>query len=549
MEYIDNSIDSAEQYFDKNSNSYSKSILITLSVNSNKVVFEDNCTGIRNFKKVVESVGSSDKRGNSWTNGQFGYGIYSFMAACERLKIISKQKSDTKANEIVINRKSFDVASQEDVVFESVRNTHYKYESGTTIEISKFDKDMWRLIDFGKIIEEVEQHFELLLKRKNLIIKIVKNNGKSHICKSFDYSNFNGEVYSKKLTELSYTKGTGQLELIKDSVSPINIFLKITKEDSLKRPPFFVSKGRRVVEVNKTDKFESRHKSDIWRHPNLTGFIDLSDVLQPTMARNGYKNNQLARAFFNTLEGLEPEILKILKQVNKDIDQQHYQALEEELNKVLANLAALDEMNFKHEFVSGGSVNLLKGAEGVQIKKELGNNHHKDNSNDDTQDNEQEGDLYGFDPIDSNGNDISKDLGDNDIRSNKESDADSDYKGSELLKSGFEIRLIDGKPPTDIETGNLTRSQLVGDTIQIFREHNDFEKRVDRSRSKKAKITPRLITYISNEIAVHYKDRFFEREETVEYKKHLLEALSEFFYKVEEALHHLSGKDLSNLSS
>ena len=132
---------------------------------------------------------------------------------------------------------------------------------------------------------------------------------------------------------------------------------------------------------------------------------------------------------------------------------------------------------------------------------------------------------------------------------NKESDADSDYKGSELLRSGLEIRLIDGKPPTDIETGNLTRSQLVGDTIQIFREHNDFEKRVDRSRSKKAKITPRLITYISNEIAVHYKDRFFEREDTVEYNKHLLEALSEFFYKVEEALHHLSGKDLSNLSS
>jgi len=406
---------------------------------------------------------------------------------------------------------------------------------------------MWQLINFDRIVEEVEQHFELLLKRKNLTIEIAIGN-KKHTCKPFNYDRFNGEFYSKEITELSYTKGTKQLELINNKVSPIRIYLKITKEDSLKRPPFFVSKGRRVVEINKTDKFESRHKGDLWRHPNITGYIDLSDVLQPTMARNGYKNTYTARAFFNTLEGIEPDILKILKKVNKDIDQQHYQALEEALNKVLANLAALDEMNFKHEFVSGGDISLLKGAEGVLIKKELAS-HGKNGSGNTDEVDEMEGDLYGFDSLDIKGKDMSKDSGDNDIRSNQESDLDTNYKGSELLKSGFDIRLVDGKPPTDVGTGRLIRSQLAGDTIQIFREHHDFEARVDRSRSKKAKITTRLITYISNEIAVHYKDRFFEREDTVQYNKQLLEDLSEFFYKVEDALHHLSGKDLSSISS
>lgn len=547
MEYIDNSIDSAERYFDNPSNSYSKDVLITLSIDKNKVIFEDNCTGIRNFKKIVESIGSSDKRGNSWTNGQFGYGIYSFMAACNCLKITSKQKSDIKANEIVINRKSFDVSRQEDVSFESVQKTHYKNESGTTIEITDFDRNMWQLINFDKIVEEVEQHFELLLKRKKLQIEITVGS-KKHICKPFNYARFNGEVYSNVITELSYTKGTKQLELINDKVSPIKIYLKITKEDSLKRPPFFVSKGRRVVEINKTDKFESRHKSDLWKHPNITGYIDLSDTLQPTMARNGYKNTYTARAFFNTLEGIEPDILKILKKVNKDIDQQHYQAFEEELNKVLAGLAALDEMNFKHEFVSGEDINLMKGAEGVLIKKEFTSNDKTDSDNTDEFD-EMEVDLYGFDPLDIKGKDMSKETGDNDIKSNQESGTDTDYKGGELLKSGFDIRLVDGKPPTDVGTGNLIRSQLVGDTIQIFREHSDFETRVDRSRSKKAKITTRLITYISNEIAVHYKDRFFEREDTVQYSKQILEDLSEFFYKVEGALCHLSGKDLSSINS
>ena len=104
MEYIDNAIDSAEEFFIEETNSYSKEILITLKMNeqNKSIIVEDNCHGITNFLKVVQEIGNSDKKAQPWTNGQFGYGIYSFMAACESLKITTKLQSDPFAKQIQI---------------------------------------------------------------------------------------------------------------------------------------------------------------------------------------------------------------------------------------------------------------------------------------------------------------------------------------------------------------------------------------------------------------------------------------------------------------
>ena len=56
MEYIDNALDSAENWFDARSNSYTRPIEITLKLEGKnkregKVVITDNCCGITNFKK------------------------------------------------------------------------------------------------------------------------------------------------------------------------------------------------------------------------------------------------------------------------------------------------------------------------------------------------------------------------------------------------------------------------------------------------------------------------------------------------------------------
>ena len=95
MEYIDNALDSAEKYFIDKENTYTRKITINLSLigttsKDGCVSIEDNCTGITDIAKVVESVGYSDKSGQFTTNGQFGFGMYSFIAACEELKIFTK---------------------------------------------------------------------------------------------------------------------------------------------------------------------------------------------------------------------------------------------------------------------------------------------------------------------------------------------------------------------------------------------------------------------------------------------------------------------------
>ncbi|MDI6728361.1 MAG: hypothetical protein QMD44_05475, partial [Thermodesulfovibrionales bacterium] len=74
MEYIDNAIDSAESFYDEKQNAYSKSIEIALTIHGDnyrngKVIISDNCSGITNFTKVVQSIGNSDKKADFTTNG------------------------------------------------------------------------------------------------------------------------------------------------------------------------------------------------------------------------------------------------------------------------------------------------------------------------------------------------------------------------------------------------------------------------------------------------------------------------------------------------
>ena len=197
MEYIDNSLDSADtHFFDKERNVYSKSIEITIKIegekfNNGRVIIRDNCFGITNFTKVVKDVGNSDKKAQPWTNGQFGYGIYSFMACCGELEIISKLK-DGQALYMPIKKRQFDTDSVDNVNFPDPKPTTFAYNSGTEVVLSKFDKEMWKQINFDEIRNEIEEHFELLLARKRLIVRLISADGEEYICKPFNYKQFEG---------------------------------------------------------------------------------------------------------------------------------------------------------------------------------------------------------------------------------------------------------------------------------------------------------------------------------------------------------------------
>lgn len=550
MEYIDNSIDSAEGFYNDSTNSYSKEIFIVLRKTKNKVIIEDNCFGITKFEKVVQEVGNSDKKAQPWTNGQFGYGIYSFMAACERLKITSKLSLDKSAKQITIDRSQFNTDHQDDVKFPDLSFVDYEDESGTTVELSGFDRKMWKQYSFDEIKNEIEKHFELLLNRNNFSIKLIDESNKTEcICQSFNYEDYEGEEYREQLTEL-----TDQSSGVKfTSIAPINIYLKVIEGHAIHKSPVFISKGRRIAEIKSVKSFKSKHKMDIWGHPNITGYIDLSDFLEPTIARNDFKNNKQSKALFSELQDLESLILDVIKDVNKNSESQHYKALEDELNRALSKLAKIDSMNFRTELLPGKDINLLSGGSGQELLQGEGTQHHRDGPKNDesNKDKVEPGeDINGYGLTESVGDAPSDSQTDGDKAINKENEnpfEDSDFKGGERKKSGFNIQFVNGDPIIDSETNKPIRSQLIAGSIRIFKEHLDFKSRVKMSRTKEPKISQRLITYLAGEITVHYKDKLQTREGQAEYNKRMFENLVEFIYMFEDMVSGLVDRNLSDL--
>src|SRR3989304_4424814 len=540
MEYIDNSIDSAEKFYDKEKNSYSKPIEITLRIGGEnykdgKVIVCDNCFGITNFTKVVQSIGNSDKKADFTTNGQFGYGIYSFMASCSKLEITSKTKKEN-ALYIPIEKEQFDKDKQEDVFFPNPKTVkEYEYETGTKICLSHFNKHSWKQIDAQELENEIERHLELLLARKNLTIKIIRGGNllldtEEFVCKPFDYGQYEGEIWEDYLKELSFVKGRKSPHQVKLIIpKPIHIFIKVTKGKEINKRPVFICKGRRISEVKDIRSFKSVHKSELWDHPNVTGYIDLLDFLEPTIARNDFTHSEKSRALFNKLIEIEPLILDVVKDVNKTSEERHYQELEDRLNQALSKLARLDAMNYRTDILRGNEINLEKGGEGRSSEKSGeggGGGGATDTGPGSTPGGDSGGDSASYieNPFD-----------------------DTEYKGKEKKKSGFNVRIDEREPDIDLTTDKPMRSNLYGSEIRIFKQHPDFQERVEVSRRGETRITQRLITYLAGEITVHYKDKFHTKQkEQPEYNKNMFTDLVGFIYQFEEMLKDLSGKNLSD---
>ena len=517
------------------------------------IIIEDNCHGITNFEKVVKEIGNSDKKAQPWTNGQFGYGIYSFMAACESLNIITKLQSDPFAKQITINRSQFDTDDIEDVIFDDPIEAYYKHLAGTGVELSEFDKEMWSTIEFETIQNEIELHFELLLKRSNFKIQLIGSNNELYTCEPFDYQKYTGEEYSEKLNELDYKKGGKKPSPITVKLTtPITIFLKVTDERAINKPPVFISKGRRIAAIKDIRNFNSNRKGEIWGNPNLTGYIDLSDFLEPTIDRRNFKNNRNARALFYTLKELEPLILDVIGDVRKDSETQHYKSFEDHINRMLRKIARQDKMFFQTEILSGNEINVLPGASGQENEEHFGSEHHRNGPPSGVpieNPSEPEDDPYGFGSTEEAGNNVSDHKDDGDLASNNQPDneyEDTGLKGRERKKPGFNMQFVEGDPIIDEETNKPLRSQLVGGTIRIFRNHPDFESRVQTFRSKEPKITPRLNTYVALQTMVHYKDRQQMREGQAEYNIQMYISLTEYVLRLEDLCSGLVGKNLKD---
>ncbi len=523
-----------------------RTIKITLNIEGDsyrngRVVISDNCTGIDNIRKVVESVGDSDKKAQAWTNGQFGYGIYSFMAVCSKLEIVTKTEGE-KAKGIIIHKKQFDTKRAEDVTFPDPKIINeFDTPTGTKIILSEFIPEVWKELSVVELKTEIEKHFELLLARGELKIKLMRGESEKYVCKPFDYNQFEGEFYPDELKELKTSKSHGG----KIPLDPyIKVFIKVTKGQSINKNPVFIAKGRRIAEIKDIRLFRSRHKSDLWGHPNVTGFIDVGGFLEPTIARTDFRNNYKTRALFDQLLELEPLIQDVVNKEIKGSEERHYQELEDKLNQALAKLAKLDLMNFRTDYLSGRDINLASGGDGQSYGEKPGEPTPGPNP---------------FPPgpiprplvpdiIPAPGPIPGGEEGNGPL--NKEADnpfEDTGFKGGEKKKSGFNIRIVDHDLQIDSETNKPIRSQLIGGEIRIFKKHPDFQERVEESRKKEKKITQRLITYLAGEITVHYKDKFYCKGGQPAYNINLFKGVVDFIYQFEAMLKDLSGRNLSEM--
>jgi len=159
MEYVDNSLDDAEILFQSGNNAYPYPIEIDIFIDpeEKKVTFIDNCQGMTRdtLLRIITDVGSSNKKAQPWTNGQFGFGIHSFRACCEKMNVISKTMDMRMPLEIKIDRREEEAPDEREV-----DRSAFPHNSGTKVILKDFDKDWWIDVHKENIKNEIENHFE-----------------------------------------------------------------------------------------------------------------------------------------------------------------------------------------------------------------------------------------------------------------------------------------------------------------------------------------------------------------------------------------------------
>ncbi len=526
MEYIDNSLDSAESLFDQTNQSYPYKLNISISINSKEktVTFEDNCIGMEKstLLRIVQHIGNSEKKTDFTTNGQFGFGIHAYAACCDELIVTTLMKGSTIANKMIVTRDAYDKGEIADPV--TVPKDRLPISSGTIVKLSRFDSEWWKEIAIDELKKEIEKHFEQLLTRSNLEVKIRYDN-QEELCKPFDYDVYQGQTLEHEISVLE--RGTTKNVL----PMPIRIFLKVTDDIIPNKRPIFVNKGRRIEEVQAIKSFrnKSKYRTGLWAHNNLTGYIEIVGHLSPTLTRDDFVKTRNRGLIYDEIREWEDVINSALQEINKKSESEHFDKLESLLSEALSKLAQQDHLRFRTQISTGGQDNL--------ITNELSENS-----------------IWTKSP----GEGVSNQSSDHTGKTKtpvSDTDEETSLKGKERKKSGFNIEFHDREQKK--ADGTLLRSDYIeGGAIIIYKSHPDFMDRVKKTNQGDPKITERLISYLASEIAIQYKDKFFAVrakqpavQELLNSRKDLFVDIFDFAYQFEKILQPFVGKNLLTLEN
>lgn len=528
MEYIDNSLDSAEKLYEANNGAYPYKIEIVVKIDpaSKTVTFQDNCIGmdLANLLRVAENIGDSNKKNDFVTNGRFGFGIHAYAACADKLEVTTLKLDSPSAIKIAVDRSAY---TEDGEIPDPVLVNKHKLpiRSGTIVKLSDFEKDWWKDVSASALKKEIERHFEQLLSRELLEIKVIYGE-QEEICSAFNYDDFLGIKIDKEISEFTWQRQSNKYST--KFPYPLEISLKITEDIIPDKRPIFVSKGRRIEEVQLIKSFrnKSNYKTGLWGHNNLTGYIEVNDLLAPKISRDDFEQNTKRQMVYDAILELEEEIHEALQEINKRSEDANMSKLEDLLSQVLSRLARQDYMRFRTEIGKGNDFNLLEVDDSDTTAK-TGKHHN------------------GKRKIKKTGTEVPVIT----------TDDDSDIKGGESKKSGFNIEFSDAEQK--MADGTLLRSNFIeGGAIVIYKSHPDFQERVKRTYQGELKITERLISYLASEIAIQYKDKFFATRQKQPEVQALLNSrkdsfinLIDFSYDFESMLQRYVGKNLLTLEA
>ena len=368
MEFVDNSLDDAESLYDSAAGAYFRPVNINVHVSRRERTLRivDDCTGMQadTLSRVVMRVGESKKRGASFVNGQFGFGMQAFRAACSTLIVSSRTEEATPAvsgYQIRVDREQSDGFR-----LEALEATAFGEGTGTEVVLANFDQQ-WVDDTFRAdvVAREIESHFERLLDRGSLVVRVWDADEPSGeldpslVCRPLDYAALSPGASVKVEVLLSGE----QLAECNLCVLPVSSALSRAADDSsgpdgasrggvgpsADRSARFFASGRRIAGCGSTSSFAklSSNRWTVWSHPQVVGYIDIRGArdgpLQPVITRDEFKNTRGRTAAYEAIiAACEGPLEAAIEAANLRVSEKSLLKLEDTITAVLAGVAEKD---------------------------------------------------------------------------------------------------------------------------------------------------------------------------------------------------------------
>lgn len=499
MEYVDNSLDDAERYYNEEQGAYSKhvKVQIGLSLNPPAVFITDNCNGMnkKQMTRLIQNVGESMKH-SKFTNGQFGFGVHAFRAAAKTFTIWSKTDGG-ETHVLHIDRESCNFHPP--VVSDGFK---IKTVGGTQVVLRDLDKSWIEHLTVQDLMSEIQYHFDGLLRRKNLSIIVRDSNKKIVKCKAFSYRNIDGKRIRKTLTVDGET---------------VKIALWVSTTPIKDQHVYFTSTGRRINEVHEVKSFmaKSLARYGVWNHPHVTGYLEVGNVVNPVITRDEFQRTTRRRMLYKTLvEKVEPELVKAVEEVNAQrrtlemgrlgniLSKCFNQAIRKDKHRLEGQASYVEQVQ-KDPTSRVGKRKLPK--EWEEPKVDENGNPVDENGNPIEENANPEGGEENQDPQQQNNPDELPKPEDAKAEENKPKRQKREDKMTKLKKIQGQFSMVFVNELNDGE-GVIQRSCLIGDDMFINISHPDFEERMKVStQGSKLQITQRLNSYIAAVSANAYK--------------------------------------------